>query len=262
MDKESFEKIIKDQPPEIKAKGVYLYNGVTTTANAYKEKPTSATLRDWQESEAALKKYIESITEPQNSHEQTFPSIPAVVDYLHAQGWKISTRTGYNHRDKKILMPRKDGKYYLSDIENYVRTGILSRLDGTKQESADHDLERKKKADADAAEYDARIKKIKAEAIEGKYVFREDMEEELAVQTSAFRNAIHTFIHAQAEDIVSFLSADVSRIPDLIEFLMARSDAHFFRYAEDWEEHGPLIPLGRDADSEDDNTDDDEDEEI
>jgi len=191
---------------------------------------------------------------------KTFGNVLLVLEYLKKEGWKIAKSSIYSHVKEGKLRPRSDGKYHQQDILKYARSW-LKRLDGSTEESSITELSRKQKADADVAEYDARIKRIKAEAIEGKYVLREYMTEELAVQASAFRNALQTFIHSQAEEIVSFISGDVSRIPDLIEFLMVRSDEHFFRYAEDWQARGPLITIENVAKGElrDDSLDDTED---
>lgn len=242
MDSASFELLISGQPQDIKAKGVTLFSGVLDSMKAYRDENTAARLKNWQASETALDEFVASISSTP-TNEKTFNGIPAVVEYLHSQGWKMSLRTGYNHRDKKILLPRQDGKYYQSDVDRYANSGALQRLDGIKQEVSDTDLERKKKAEADSAEYDARIKRIRAEAVEGKYVDREIFEDELSAQALAFRNSIQTYIHAQAEEIVSFVGGDVSRIPDLIEFMLTRADDHFLKCAEQIERTGSLVDI-------------------
>ena len=240
MDKETFEKLITDLPIELKAKGVTLFNGVMAGMNAYKNDKTASSLKNWKASETALDEFVNSISaNPVN--EKTFSGIPAIVEYLHTQGWKVSQRTAYNHRDKQLLLPRKDGKFYQSDVDRYAASGVLSRIDGTKQEAPDVDLDRKKKAEADSAVYDARIKKIKAEAIEGKYVDRDKLKDELSAQALAFRNSIQTYIHGQAEEIVSFVNGNTSKIPDLIEFMLVRADEHFLKCAEQMEKTGPFI---------------------
>jgi len=258
MDKASFETLIQDQPPDVQAKGVLLFNGVLQGKTAYQGEPIASKLKDWKASEDALNEFINSISStPVN--EKTFTGIPAVVEYLHNQGWKMSLRTGYNHRDKKLLSVRKDGKYYQSDVDRYAQSGVLARIDGTKQEVSDKELDRKKRAEADISEYDARIKRIRAEAIEGKYIDREIFEEELAAQALAFRNSIQTYIHAAVEEIVSFIGGDISKIPDLIEFMLARADDHFLKCAEELERTGPPIDIDKiDADDEDDKDEQDE----
>lgn len=243
MDKPSFEQLIAGQPQDVKAKGVLLFNGRLQCMKALKDDYTEARMKNFKAAEAAFDDFVASISSQTN--EKTFNGIPAVVEYLHAQGWKMSLRTGYNHRDKKLLLPRKDGKYYQGDVDRYALSGILQRLDGIKQEITDKDIERKKKAEADSSEYDARIKRIKAEAIEGKYVDRERFEDELSAQALAFRNSIQTYIHSQAEEIVSFVGGDVSRIPDLIEFMLSRADEHFVKCAEQMELTAPMVDIDK-----------------
>lgn len=256
MDKVSFETLIAELSPEVKAKGIALYNGVLAGMSAYNNEKTASNLRNWQASEAALNEFINTITSTP-TNEKTFKGVPAVVEYLHSQGWKISLRTGYNHRDKKILLPRKDGKYYQSDIDRYAASGELQRIDGSKPELSDADSDRKRKAEADSAEFDARIKRIKAEAIEGRYVDREIFEDELSAQALAFRNSIVTFINSMAEEIVSYVGGDTSRIPDLIEFMLTRADEHFVKCAEQMELTGPLVDIDKisETDTDDDNED-------
>jgi hypothetical protein len=68
----------------------------------------------------------------------------------------------------------------------------------------------------------------------------------------AFRNSIQTYIHAQAEEIVSFVGGDVSKIPDLISFMLERADEHFLKCAEEMERTVPPIDIDKiDADDED-----------
>lgn len=257
MDKTAFENLIADQPQEIKAKGIALFNGVLAGLTAYNKEKTAASLKNWQASEAAFKEFIDSITSTP-TNEKTFHGIPSVVEYLHSQGWKMSLRTGYNHRDKKILLPRKDGKFYQSDVDRYAASGALQRLDGIKQEISDSDTYRKRKAEADTAEFIARINKVKADAVENKYIDREIFEDELSAQALAFRNSIQTYIHAQAEEIVSYVGGDTSRIPDLIEFMLTRADEHFFKCAEQMELTGPLVDIDKISETETDTDDDNE----
>lgn len=256
MDKVSFETLIAELSPEVKAKGIALYNGVLAGLSEYNKEKTAANLKNWQASETAFDEFINSISSTP-TNEKTFKGVPAVVEYLHSQGWKISLRTGYNHRDKKILLPRKDGKYYQSDIDRYAASGELQRIDGIKPELSDADSDRKRKAEADTAECVARINKVKADAIEGKYIDREIFEDELSVQALQFRNSIVTFINSMAEEIVSYIGGDVSRIPDLIEFMLTRADEHFVKCAEQMELTGPLVDIDKidTSDTDDDNED-------
>jgi hypothetical protein len=195
---------------------------------------------------------------------ESLSNVLEVVEYLTARGWKIKKSSAYQHVKEKKLQHKADGTFSIADVEMYARK-YLKRLDGTSvKKSIDNMMERKYNAETESAEFDARIKRIKAEAIEGKYVLREIFEDEIAAQALAFRNSIQTYIHAQAEEIVSFVGGDVSRIPDLLERMMDSADNHFLKCAEALEAQNPLInvdlaqELSKDENDENESPDDDE----
>lgn len=192
----------------------------------------------------------------ENNQVQSLSNVLGVVEYLTAKGWKIKKSSAYQHVREKTLRRQADGTFLIAAVEKYA-SHCLKRLDGaTVKKSIESMQERKYSAEVQSAEYEARIKKIKAEAIEGKYVSREVFEDEIATQALAFRNALQTFVHANAEEIVSFIGGDVSKIPDLIEFMIERLDAHFSKAAEDMEARGPFSPS--DLTIDEDETPDDE----
>lgn len=164
--------------------------------------------------------------------EQKLSNVLKVVEYLTAQGWRIKKSSLYQHVKEKQLRRQADGYFSIADVEKYARR-CLKRLDGTsKKQSIEKMQDRKYQAEVETAEYEARIKRIKADAIEGKYILRKIFEDEISAQTLAFRNTIQSFIHVHAEEIVSFVGGDVSKIPDLIELLIDKADAHFYKAAE------------------------------
>jgi len=164
-------------------------------------------------------------------NEQRLSNVLKVVEYLTAQGWGIKKSSLYQHVKDKILQRQADGSFSIEDVEKYASRS-LKRLDGTsKKQSIENMHNRKYQAEVETAEYEARIKKTKAETIEGKYILREILEDELSSMALAFRNSIQTYIHSHAEEIVSFVSGDVSKIPDLIEYMITRADEHFYKEA-------------------------------
>lgn len=258
MEKQELEKLIADKPPDVKSKAVLLWNGMTQCIGAYQKEPTHARRKDWQSSETALAEFVATIGGGSGVAERTFSSIPAVVDYLHGQGWKISTRTGYNHNKKGLIRPRKDGKYYLSDVNNYAQSGSLQRLDGARIESFDLDTERKKRADADNAEAVARINTKKAEAIEGRYIERYEFERALAQRTAMFKSDIESFIRGTSEERVSLVAGDPGKVPDLIDHDLDQFERCLGRYAEDREFKVPTPPVVSDIDNQNEGDDGDE----
>jgi|GEM_PF-1888524 len=171
---------------------------------------------------------------------QGLSNVLAVVEYLTAKGFRIKKSSAYQHVREKTLQRQADGTFSVADVEKYAYR-CLKRLDGAStRKSYENMQERKCRADVEAAEYEARIKKKKAEAIEGKFILRDVFEDELSTQALAFRNALHTFVHTNAEEIVHFVSGDTSRVPDLISFVIERFDAHILKTAEDLEARGPM----------------------
>jgi hypothetical protein len=173
-----------------------------------------------------------------NKNDSILPNLLAVATHLKRLGWKIGKSTIYNHKGR--IKKQKDGTYRTADVEKYAAAN-LERLDGEKADPLEAERIRRSQAETESAVYDARMKKVRTEAAEGKYIAKEIFEEELAVQAQAFRNAIQTYIHSQAEEITNLMGGDVSKIPDLIRVMLDRADEHFFKYADDWQTKGPLI---------------------
>ncbi|HNS56296.1 MAG TPA: hypothetical protein PKO34_04500 [Smithellaceae bacterium] len=199
------------------------------------------------------------MTEEKKSSNQpiNLSNVLEVVDYLKAKGFKIEKSAAYQHVKEKRLQREGDGTFSLEKVEKYARQN-LKRLDGSNvKKTIENMQERKYQAEVETAEYEARIKKTKAEAIEGKYILREIFEDELTAQALAFRYTIQTFVHANAEEIVGFVGGNVSRIPDLIEFMIDRVDTHFFKAADDMEARSPFSPIDLTNDA-DETPDDDE----
>jgi hypothetical protein len=197
----------------------------------------------------------------ENQTAGSLSNVLKVVEYLTAQGWKIKRSAAYQHVQEKKLQHNASGTFALADVETYA-TKYLKHLDGSNVKKALEKMqERKITAEVESVEYEARIKKIKAEAIEGKFILREIFENEIAAQALAFRNTLHTFIHASSEEIVHLVAGDASLISDLIEFLKDKADTHFFKAAEDMEAivNAALArERSRDQNDENENPDDDE----
>lgn len=236
ISKEALEKVLEGKPNEVKSKIVLLYNGMAQSAKAYQDDPTATNLRNWRASETELDNFLVQVS----PKEPSFPNVLAVVQYLQDQGWKIAQRTGYNHNDQGLLRPRSDGRFYRTDVDAYA-SSILQRVDGS--EPTDSDLERKRKADADTAEIITRIKRIQAEALEGKYIERDAFERALAQRAALFKNDLEALARGKCTDIISKVSGDRDKAPDLIEYLLNEFELCLSRYAANIEFSAPDIGL-------------------
>lgn len=235
MDKEAFEKLISDLSDGEKLKGKALFNGVVSGISEYQKKKTAANLNNWKAAEKALGEFVAAITAtPVN--EKTFRGIPAVVQYLHDQGWKISERTAYNHRDKNLLMPRKDGKYYQSDVDRYAGGGNIQRLDGSKTTGDTESLsEDKQRAETRKANAQAELYEIKTNIARGLYVPRDTFERELAQRAMIFKTDAESFCRTQAGVIIGMVGGDKDLAPDLTEYLLGAVAGWLNRYSADRE---------------------------
>lgn len=240
MDKTAFEVLIKDLAPSERLKGSALFNGVVSGISEYQKKKTAANLNNWQAAEKALNEFIDSIsTTPVN--EKTFKGIPAVVKYLHDQGWKISERTAYNHKDKRLLLPRKDGKYYQTDLDRYVAGGNIQRIDGINGPGNQDNLtDEKQRAETRKAVAQAEHWELKTQISRGFYVPRDAFERELAQRAMIFKSDAEAFCRAQASVIIGLVSGDKEQAPDLTEYMLGAVAGWLSRYAADREFTVPL----------------------
>lgn len=86
MDKETYEKLIADQPKEIRGKAVVLFNAAAECALAYQEDHSTANLRNWEAAEAALTRFINQLgIEP--DADTPIDSLAGVLEYLKREGW-------------------------------------------------------------------------------------------------------------------------------------------------------------------------------
>lgn len=259
MDKEAFKKLISELPITEKVKGKALFNGVVSGISEYQNNKTAANLKNWQAAEKALNEFIDKITsEPVN--EKTFRGIPAVVKYLHDQGWKISERTAYNHKDKGLLLPRKDGKYYQGDVDRYAASGNIQRIDGTRNAGyPDSPSDEKQRAETRKALAQADHWELKTQIARGLYVPRDSFERELAQRAMIFKADAEAFCRTQAAVIIGLTGGDKEKAPDLIEYLLGSVAGWLSRYSSDREFTVPVDVEQVLADPGDDK-DDDEDE--
>ncbi|OPY78218.1 MAG: hypothetical protein A4E65_02372 [Syntrophorhabdus sp. PtaU1.Bin153] len=167
----------------------------------------------------------------------TLPSLPRVIEYLQAQGYKVKKSAVYNHRAKGLIPLSPDGTFLVSAVDTYAAAN-LKRLDGAPSkspgqlseadkialEAAGH-RRRKEKGQADIIE-------IKAAALRGSLVPRGLLEKELIARLAIFRSDGENFFRGQAPAIVDIVSGDPAKIPQLIAFCLDAYEQHLSRYLQ------------------------------
>lgn len=186
-----------------------------------------------------------TVTETKKTTEaksMTFPNILAVVDHLSAEGWRIKKSTAYMHHSQGKIRQRDDGFFYLKDVHKYARI-FLKRIETGQKVSATLELKQEKRlnAEIEKMEAQARLATIKANAAEGFFVERGEFERALAQRAATFKNDIETFIRAEAQAIIALTHGNPDTTPDLIAFMLDKSEAWLDRYAADKEFAAPVL---------------------
>jgi len=176
----------------------------------------------------------------------TFPNILAVVEYLKAGGWKIAKSMAYQHRNDGKIRPQEDGLFHIKDVVKYAKT-FLRRLDGAKMDALDTIQQEKLRGEVDKLQAQAEHWQIRTKALAGAYVDKEAFERELAKRAAIFRNDMETFCRSQAADIIAASGGDPAKAPDLIQYLLERTEEFFARYSEEKEFRVPLPPPDMDV---------------
>jgi len=181
IDKDALEKLLANQPPEIRAKGILLYNGLSAGARAYQTEGSAANLRNWQASEAAMASFVESLDRSAATDSEQFKDLAVVLDYLKDAGWKATKATLYRHKDEGKIRPRQDGAYHLSDVEKYARTFLKQQATGKRIQERIDDLQRKKlEVELQNLQLKHTRETFAFDRDQGKYIPKELMDIELA----------------------------------------------------------------------------------
>jgi hypothetical protein len=237
MNKKEIEKILKKTDSEEQKKRLLiLYNGYVAAQKAYMTSATSRRLRDMEAAEEALNTAVELI----NKESATFPNILAVVGYLKNAGYRLEKSAAYKHNKEGKLRPRKDGKYYETDVLKYAAL-FLKRLDGTSDDDQSRFALDKARAEMDKTRAQTAYVEFKTKILEGKYVARGDFEHALAQRAAMLKSDMESFFRGHAPKIITLVGGKSGKTPDLVQYLLDAGALWLARYAEDKEFAVPRI---------------------
>jgi hypothetical protein len=231
VDKETLEKLIADQPKEIRAKGVLLFNGAAQCAQTYQSAPTAANLRDWEAAQAALAKFSEQIGVNDDA-ERPFPSIADVLDYLRQDGWRVTKTSLYRHQKEGKFLPQRDGSYARKDIDKYARVWLKQQSTGKRIAERTDELQRKKlDQELKNLEIEYERKRLALDKEQEKYIPKELMEVELASRAGILNAGLKHWIQSRAADWIRAAGGDTKRAGELINLMSRDLDEHINSYA-------------------------------
>lgn len=163
-----------------------------------------------------------------SDQEQTFKTGTEVYQYLVSHGWKVSQASVYNHLAKGWLKKGEDGQFSLGEVQKYA-IKRLQKKDGSGE--TDEISERKRKAEADSAEAMARIKRVKAETMEGSFIPRSQYEQDLSARAQMFKTDLQVLAETLPPEMIKLVEGDQDRAPDLTQFLKNQFEEFLDRYS-------------------------------
>jgi hypothetical protein len=166
-----------------------------------------------------------------------YPNVRAAFQYLASQGWKLSERTLYLHRDSGKLKASSNGQFSAQSLDRYARR-YLRRV-GAFSEVSQEEETPKQDAETRLRVAQAETWELKHRILAGQYVPQGEFEKALAARATILVSDADNWRHATAASIIDLVRGDPVLLPDLLEFLRTAHEAWFARYTEDREFTAP-----------------------
>ena len=168
--------------------------------------------------------------------EKSFTNVKCVIEYLQSQNYKIKRSSVYEHAKHGKLKPKKDGIFYLSDVERYAKL-FLKLKDNTLPGMVSRETTQKRRVEAETRKMEAQALhwETKTKIESGSYVEKTAFEHALSQRAMLFKNDIDTFCRSKAADIINLTGGDKDKIPDLIEYLLDQTAKWLNTYSADQE---------------------------
>ena len=174
----------------------------------------------------------EEEAQKQEEEKKSFSDLADVLAYIKSQGRKVGRSKLYNDVNKYRHLPKQmDGTIRLSDVKDYMTRLPLT---GTPPALAE------KVADRQCRKEEAEIRRIQAVAdreefnlkvLQGKYVAKELLHQELAVRAVALRDALKNSAETHASEIVELVHGDPKHTAALLDFMSRIFDETMGDYA-------------------------------
>jgi hypothetical protein len=231
------EKLLEIVTDTEKTELTVLNNAVVKNIRAYRADPSVANKKNWDAAQEGFDNRVRQLWEKYFEDEEAeeaskLKNIPAVVDYLDGQGWKISKSAAYKHKKEGKLRPGSDGRFSFRAVDKYARQW-LEKKDGSESESAEDLQAQKAQAELEKIKAQARHWDTKTKIELGQYVPREDWDRELAARARVFKSDIENFIRTEATEVIRIANGDPDKAPDLIEYYLRQAETWMNRYTQE-----------------------------
>jgi hypothetical protein len=166
------------------------------------------------------------------AEEKIFITIEDVFDYL-SPNWKIAKSTLYRliNKDKK-LVPHTDGTFLQKKVDKFAEDWLKEKSTGRKVSTEFDRLQRRKlEKELQTLELEYDRKKLSLEKEQGKYIPREQMDNELAARAGILEAGLKHWIQSRAAEWIRTVDGDTKKVGELINLLNRDIDEHINNYA-------------------------------
>jgi len=205
---------------------------------AARENPTTVNRNKLRQAKRDLEEFMSS----QSESEPVFGTIPEMVDWLDAEGWKVGQSTAYEHRDKGKLKLRDDGTITESMALEYAG-GFLKKKDGTPGCPTGVSLQQEKiTEEIGLKRADRRMRELKVREAEGELIPRNKVEIEFSERAMNLKSYLEAVARASSGRIIKIVGGDQQKSSELISYLlglMRKALDNYSRPIEGFEEEDP-----------------------
>ena len=190
-----------------------------------KEDPSSANLSALQRATAMLEGAMKN-----SEGVEIFKNVGEVLAYLQESGRQIEKSKLYaDVRSGKLR--KTDKKFKRRDVDRYAASLPLSTTPDGRVKDAEDRQRRKDEAEIRIKEATAKREEIKTAVMEGQYVLREQVDQELAARAMALNSGLKSQFEAAALDLVAKVGGDPKKGRALVAALEEALDGALNEYA-------------------------------
>lgn len=167
---------------------------------------------------------------------ESLKNLLEVVKYLRGLGWKISKTAIYRHRDQGKIGPQADGSFLIKDVMKYAGT-YLQLQDGTGKRVKVQSMELREKQAAEIRKTiaDAILRETKLKILLGEYAPRASHERKMAMRAARLKSDGENYFRNNASEAIRIADGNMTKLPDMIDWLLQLWENLLHRYSEDVE---------------------------
>ena len=199
--------------------------------------------------DSMLEKAEEKAMSTNEGTPEVFKSAGEVLRYLQEECGRQIEKTKLYDDAKKGLLRKENRKYRKVDVDKYAASLPRSTTPDGRVADAEDRQRRREEAEIRIKEAQAAREEKKNDILDGKYVLREDVDQELAAKAVTLNMGLKSKVEAAALELVTKVGGKPKRARTLVQALEVLIDAACNEYAQPMEFE---VNLNADNDGDDD----------